>query len=227
MRRLILIGLLCLTGACGRPLTEPERAYVADLTGSEVDADKVRIMRGGILSVVQFRFPARPRVTCQERLFPPSEEKILTGSPAAAVLHNWIYFNRGNFLPDYVPEYPERFYLYDAMVFGHETVHVWQWQNRDKTGFTPLRAVREHQLSDDPYLFDIDKEQSFSDFGYEQQGSVMEEFICCQALAPHSARTDRLRELLRPHFPVARLEKLAQSTVIPPFDSVDLGGICD
>ena len=57
------------------------------------------------------------------------------------------------------------------MLFAHEMVHVWQWQNRHVTGYHPLKAAQEHNAVD-PYLFDLSQAPKFLDYGFEQQGAT-------------------------------------------------------
>ena len=64
------------------------------------------------------------------------------------------------------------------------------------TGYFPLKAAFEHVGSPDPYLFDLGTSADFLDYGYEQQGAIMEEYVCCRTLAPQAARTERLHEML-------------------------------
>ena len=41
------------------------------------------------------------------------------------------------YLDDYVSDYPDRINLIAAMYFAHEMTHIWQWQNRELTGYHP------------------------------------------------------------------------------------------
>ena len=110
-----------------------------------------------------------------------------------------------------------------AMYLVHELTHVWQWQNRARTGYTPLRVGAEHTRSADPYLFDTDANARFLDYGYEQQASLVEEYLCCQVLDPEGARTGRLHALLSQ---VMNPGDLPQVGVILPWDGVERRGIC-
>jgi len=139
---------------------------------------------------------------------------------------NRVLFDKDWFLEDYLPEYPDRMGLIAAMLFAHELTHVWQWQNRKTTGYHPLKAAAEHSPGGDPYLFDISKAPKFLDFGYEQQGSIVEEFVCCRALAPDAPRTKRLHGLISQVMPVAPLTRGRTSDVRVPWDGVDVNGIC-
>ncbi|MGR3467362.1 MAG: hypothetical protein ACU0CI_05735 [Shimia sp.] len=201
MRVAALLFLILLT-ACGRALTPEERAFTADLLGPSFAAEPVRLVPDVPMRGITITIPERPRTTCRERIVPEGTPgEVRRASPAAVVAFNTMYMARGWSLGNFLEGYPERLNLYEAMLFGHEMVHVWQWQNRDATGYHPLRAAAEHQVMDDPYLFETAPGRSFLDYGYEQQGALMEEYICCAALDPGAARTARLRALLAPHFP--------------------------
>ena len=112
------------------------------------------------------------------------------------------------------------------MLFAHELTHVWQWQNRTETGYTPLRAAFEHDGARDPYLFDIGNAASFADFGFEQQGAIVEEYVCCRALDPTAPRTARLHALISEQMPVAPLPQSRPFAVGLPWKGVQLQGIC-
>lgn len=220
--------ILMLLGACGRPLTENEAAFAQAIHGDAVDLDRVRLVRGALVGSVTFQRKARPRVTCRERILPPAKEEIVTAKPAAVVLFNRIYFTHDWYIEDYMPAYPDRLYLVEAMLLAHEMTHVWQWQNRAVTGYHPLRAAAEHTRSDDPYLFDLDAAPRFLDYGFEQQGSIVEEYVCCRALAPEAPRTQRLHDMLSEAFPVSNLPNgRRESDVYLPWKDAELRGICD
>ena len=114
--------------------------------------------------------------------------------------------------------------LIEAMFFAHEITHVWQWQNRSVTGYTPFRASREHRVADDPYLFDLTTKTRFLDFSYEQQASIVEEYVCCAALDPGAPRTDRLRQLIGGAMPLQSL-KIPRNVRLP-WDGAETEGIC-
>lgn len=222
----LMLTLVFVTG-CGRPLTETERAFAQNIHGPSVDLDRVRVARGALVGSVTFRRPARPRVTCRERILPPPTTDIVTARPAAVVVFNRIHFTQDWYLDDYMPRYPERLNLIRAMLLAHEMTHVWQWQNRDVTGYHPLKAAAEHGRTDDPYLFDATVEHAFLDYGYEQQGAIVEEYVCCRALAPQAERTKRLHEMLEAAFPVSMLPQSRAHDVVLPWKDAEIGGICD
>ncbi|RKE94519.1 hypothetical protein [Sulfitobacter guttiformis] len=223
--RLLLIALLFLT-ACGRPLTDAERAFAYDIHGPTLNYSSVRLHDGAPTRAVTFRRKPRPRTTCRELIFPAhTEEKVITSKPAAVALFNTVLFDKDWYLDDYLPDYPDRIGLIAAMLLSHELTHVWQWQNRKLTGYSPLKAAFEHGASDDPYLFELE-DRRFLDFAYEQQGSIVEEFVCCRALQPQGARTKRLHGLISQVMPVSALPQSPAYDVTLPWDGVDLDLIC-
>ena len=221
-----LILLLMLAAACGRPLTDRERAFAGQIQGESLNMDRVRLVDGAPVPAVTFRRQARPRTSCREKILPPVKAEVVTVTPAAVTLFNSIYFSRGWFLDDYVPEYPGKLHLDEAMLLAHELTHVWQWQNRRATGYSPLRAAAEHSQSPDPYLFELDSAADFLAFGYEQQGAIVEEYVCCRALAPAAPRTKRLHAMISGAMPLAELPQSRESDVYLPWKGVELQGIC-
>ena len=226
MRSLLI--LLLTVSACGRKLTDNESAYLGTLFGDQLKPQKVRLVEGAPIAAVTFRRKARPRVTCRERILPPIKDEIVTAKPAAATLFNTVYFVRDWYVEDYMRGYPERMHLSASMLLAHEITHVWQWQNRKVTKYTPWRAIAEHGNLDDPYLFELDGAPNFLSFGYEQQGAIMEEYVCCRALAPTAARTQRLHDMLRAVMPVKDLPRSGrrERPVAMPWKGAELNGIC-
>lgn len=220
--------LLLFLASCGRPLTVNERAFAGDIMGDTLNFSAVRLHDGAPVRAITMTRQARPRTTCRERILPPEKVgEVIQTKPAAVALWNTVMFSEDWYLDDYLPDYPDRIGLIAAMIFAHELTHIWQWQNRKTTGYTPLRALREHGGGADPYLFDLTSEPAFGDFAFEQQGSIVEEFVCCRALAPQAPRTHRLHALIAQEMPVAPLPQSTAYDVGMPWDGVELKGICD
>jgi len=227
MTRALILLFCVLLAACGRPLTEAERAYMADLQGDSFDADAVRIVENPLVGLGVQSYPARPQVTCRERVYPPPDTPIIEGRTGGITLFNTLHVREDIFLDDYVGGRDGHRSLAAAMFFAHEMTHVWQWQNRAVTGYHPFRAFAEHARIEDPYLFDPDDARRFLDYGYEQQASLVEEYVCCRAVEPNGARTGRLERLLRQVMPVTPLQSRAdQIEEVVPWDGAGLRGIC-
>lgn len=223
--RLIPIFLVLVT--CGRALTDSESAFLSTLHGDTLDQSRLRMVDGALVGEVTFERKPRPRVTCRERILPPVKREIVTVSPAGVTLFNKIFFAQDWYAENYVRDYPDTLHLAGAMLLAHEATHVWQWQNRELTGYHPLKAAAEHNVSDDPYLFELTETRDFLSFGYEQQGAIVEEYVCCRALDPQAARTRRLHDMLAAVMPVSDLPRAGrESNVWIPWKDADLRGIC-
>ncbi|MEM6940491.1 MAG: hypothetical protein AAF943_03980 [Pseudomonadota bacterium] len=224
---MLRVLLLCLVlAACGRPLTSNEQAFLETFHGETLNMDRVRLHDGAPTRAVTFRRKPRPRTTCRELILPPVTEAIVTSKPAAVALYNTVLFDRDWYLEDYLPDYPDTIGLIAAMLFAHEITHVWQWQNRASSGYSPLRAGAEQITRDDPYLFELDEAPAFGDFGFEQQASIVEEYVCCRALAPDGPRTARLHALIEAVMPVKPLPASREWNVRLPWAGAEIGGIC-
>lgn len=220
-----LIVLLCLgLMACGRPLTDNERAFVQSIHGDSIDVSRIRMVNGALIGKTTYTRKKRPRVACRERIFPEPKTETVTVGPAAFVLYNTVFFSQDWFLDDYLPQLDERLGLVNAMLFAHEMAHVWQWQNRAQTGYSPLKAANEHVTQDDPYLFDVNNDTRFEDFAFEQQASIVEEYVCCAALDPDAPRTKRLKTLLQQGFPLQDIK--IPDEIIIPWAGAEVRGIC-
>jgi hypothetical protein len=226
--RLLLLLCLCLLAACGRPLTPSETAYLQAIHGEALNTSRMRLTNGHFAGAITYQMPVRPRTTCQERIWPPiTEAREVTVSPAATVIFNRVLMRKDVYRADFLKGWPERVDLFDAMLLAHEATHVWQWQNRGRTGYTPLKALNEHVTSADPYLFEPDAPRDFLDFGYEQQGSIVEEYVCCRLLDPQAPRTGRLRQMIGRHMPIHRLDAVIDRPLIRvPWEGVQTEGIC-
>ena len=224
--RFVLVFSLVLLAACGRPLTPSEAAFIQAYQGPGIDTSRA-FLADGLRAPSPRTFPVRPRLTCQQRIYPPPRGDTFRSAPVALTAFRQVYFDDRLYSPDFMSQYPDRVYLPDAMLLAHEMVHVWQWQNRDLTGYHPLKAALEHTGARDPYLFDPETESPFLSFAYEQQGAIMEEYICCKALAPSSPRTQRLHAMLSEVFALPPLDQPIAREIYLPWEGVTLEGICD
>lgn len=223
MRVALLLSLL-LIAACTRPLTTGEISFASQLFSQEIDPTHIRFNDGAMIGKVTYKRDKRPRLACRERIWPEPTSETITVGPAAVAIHNKVFFAKPYFSKDYLQSYPERINLFAVMLFAHELTHVWQWQNRAKTGYSPVRAANEHGTAEDPYLYDINTKTRLLDYGFEQQASIVEEYVCCAALDPEAPRTKRLEALLRGAFPLGELR--IPNDIYVPWDGVQRKGIC-
>ena len=222
--RVLLIFTLFVVVSCGRPLSDAEKTFAQAMHGDTLTTERVRFVRGAVVGSVTYKRQKRPRLACRERIFPEPESEIVTVGPAAIALHNKVFYTKPYYLDDFMDRYDEEIDLFAAMLFAHEMTHVWQWQNRNITGYTPFRAGNEHITLDDPYLFDLNTNTDLLEYGFEQQAGIVEEYVCCAALDPDAPRTERLRKMLEGAFPIGDLQ--IPDKVILPWDEAETRGIC-
>lgn len=218
-----LLALSVLISGCGRTLTDNETELASRLFGGGFDASRARLGSSELIGLRETMFRARPQTTCRERIVPPPETEWLTGRTAGVTLWNRVTVRDNLMREDFVRLPDGTMPLGLAMFFAHEMTHVWQWQNRDLTGYSPLRVGLEHRHGVDPYLFDTESAPNFTDFGYEQQASLVEEYVCCTALDPDGARTRRLHGLLSQ---VMEPGDLPDWPVRIPWRDAQIDGIC-
>ncbi|MEM6825197.1 MAG: hypothetical protein AAGB18_06935 [Pseudomonadota bacterium] len=226
MRSLLIFVVLALSACGGRSLTPAERAFTDTVMGPALVTDDVRLVKGAVVGLIPVTVNPRPQTSCRERLYPPITEPVEATYPAFA-RRETVYYTRAFWSDDFLAGYPQALDLDQAMRLAHELTHVWQWQERAKTGYHPFSAVLEHVRSADPYLVEIDETRAFGDYGWEQQGAIVEEFVCCRALDPNGARTAQLTSLVRQVFPAAMARDTARPNAIRlPWEGAELQGIC-
>lgn len=218
--------LLLLVACSTRPMTGAEQAFSATVQGSALEAGAVRVNRGVLIAGFPSTRKPRPYVSCRERIRPRETEERISWSVAGLVVGQHLFVSRSAWKDDFLTYYPATLPLDDAMFFAHEMTHVWQWQHRRNTGYSPWRAASEHGAKDDPYLFELVPGRGFAAYGVEQQASLVEEFVCCRALDPEGARTDNLYELLVPVFPGLARRSMATDITLP-WAEAETHGICD
>lgn len=206
MRALAVVALCCLA-ACGRPLTPGERNYADILFGDTLDAEPVRVHQGLGLAPPVTTVPATVRQvqgtdTACLRVPQPRGD----APPWAFALGNGVFLDSSIYTSDAALGWPVGLRLPQALVLAHELTHVWQWQNRDRTGYSALRAVAESWRLSDPYYAARGAAPDFLAFGYEQQAALVEDYICFAYANPGHPRRDELRALIDPVIPLDRFD---------------------
>ena len=87
-----------------------------------------------------------------------------------------------------------------AILLAHEATHVWQWQNRAVTGYSPLAAASENLQMRDPYVYELEPGKAFLDYGFEQQARMVGDYVCEVSRNPRSAKSRALMDVLAPVF---------------------------
>lgn len=208
IRAAALCALLALS-ACARPLSPTETGVAKSLFGSSLDTEAVTITAGiGVLPLPQARASAAGPAMAEARAAPDdlcvrkrSARRYWTW-PAAFVLRNTVFFSYDFYLADSFRGFPVSVPYPSALILAHELVHVWQWQNRARTGYTVRGSAGETLETVDPYWFAVDRDAEFLTYGYEQQGAIVQDFVCYALFDADDPKLDELAGLLRPVLPV-------------------------
>lgn len=213
MKPLVLVALMVFLSGCasGRHLSVSERAMAADIFGPSLDANEVRVKKGfrgaptngdGKPPPERIKIQHRPGVCDRVNPNPPK------GPPPAWALYNSVHFSKDWYRDDLAPGWPDRILLPQSLILAHELVHVWQWQNRKITGYRPAKAGLESVLNKDPYFYKPKDSNELLEFGYEQQASLLEDYLCYAVFDPDNERRKRIKVILDPHFKMDRIDAL-------------------
>lgn len=204
---LLGLALALLLAACARPLTEAESRFAEDIFGESIDTSKVSISVGLGIGPAYETVPTSVRVLRgTERACVRTPQPAGSQPPQAFAFRNRMHFDAVLYSGDMARPWPEGMRFPNALILAHELTHVWQWQNRDRTGYTPWRAMRESWRFADPYFSAAEDAPVFLSFGYEQQAAMVEDFVCFTVANPTHPRRQELRALLEPVLPVAAFE---------------------
>jgi hypothetical protein len=201
------LTLLALS-ACARPLSSTETMVAKSLFGDTLDTSTVTVTAGvGALPLPQARTAAGPAMS--EARAAPDDLCVRKRStrrywtwPAAFVLWDDIFFSYDFYLADTFRGFPESVPYPSALIMAHELVHVWQWQNRARTGYSVQGSAGETVETVDPYWFVAERDAEFLTYGYEQQGAIMQDFVCHALFDAEDPKLDELAAILRPVLPV-------------------------
>jgi len=207
----MLIILTVLAACSGRPLAPGEVAFAQDLFGDDLDVDKIRLSAGFGVGTRPATKPLPPRQSAIaqrpgicDRVTPTGP----TGPPPAWTLYQNVHFAREFYREDVLPGWPEQLLLPHSLLMAHELVHVWQWQNRGRTGYRPAKAGLESFLNLDPYFYVPDEGGNFLEYGFEQQAALLEDYLCYGMFDQKNPRRAKLRAILAPHFQVDRIDEV-------------------
>ncbi len=210
-RPLVLTVLASVTvlAACSRSLTPNETMVAKALFGDTLDTEEVTVMAGiGVLPLPREPKPEPGAEEAEPQAAPPGlcDRKRSTHRywtwPAAFVLENDIFFSYKYYPQDAFRGFPESLPYPASVIMAHELVHVWQWQNRARTAYSTNRAAQETMDNVDPYWFEANRTAEFLSYGYEQQGAIMQDFVCYAFFDRKNPRLEELAAILRPVLPV-------------------------
>ncbi|MCK0137681.1 hypothetical protein [Aliiroseovarius sp. F47248L] len=213
-RLILVLGSLVVlaVSGCARKLSETEVELSQLVFGDSLDTEKVRVRAGiGILPLpdaepIPKGAPKNyahklPKGVCDR--VPQPDRKI--EFPAGFVLWNQVFLKRDLYRDDMFEGWPESLPMPHALLMMHELVHVWQWQNRSRTGYTPGRSGAESLRPGDPYYWPAREAGAYLSYGFESQAAMVEDYMCMTLFDPMNPRRADLAALIGPVLPVTRL----------------------
>lgn len=213
-RVILVVGALVVLGTagCARNLSDTEVEMSRLVFGDSLDTDKVRVRAGiGVLPLPKAKPTPKdapkqdarklPKGVCDR--VPQPDRKI--EFPAGFVLWNQVFLKRDLYRDDMFEGWPKSLPMPHAVLMMHEFVHVWQWQNRDRTGYTPGRSGAESLRPGDPYYWPGREAGAYLSYGFEAQAAMVEDYMCMTLFDPTNPRRADLAALIGPVLPVTRL----------------------
>ncbi len=202
------VGLLlaiAFLAACSRPLTPAETEFAESFFGPSLDTSKIRVAQGLGITPLYRTVPGKVQlVEGTDRACLRTPQPRGAQPPQAFAVANRLHFDTELYSSDMMLKWPDAMRIPQSLIFAHELTHAWQWQNRNVTGYSPLRAVAESIELADPYFSEGNAE--FFSFGYEQQAALVEDYLCFVFANPNHPRRADLREVLEPVFPIDEFE---------------------
>jgi hypothetical protein len=209
------LAALAVSASCTRSLTDNEAAFTHALCGDTIDTDAIEVLAGAGITPLPYVTPQQKAARAEAAKAPPrkapedicvrkpSPRKYAWSWPAAFVLENNVYLAYRYYAKDaFAGVYDGRVPYPQTLLMAHELVHVWQWQNRELTDYTPEKSGSESVKSRDPYYWVGEAGREFLSYGYEQQAAIIEDFVCYALLDPEDAKLGEIADILRPVLPV-------------------------
>ncbi|MCK7610656.1 hypothetical protein [Roseibium sediminicola] len=209
-----LLGVLCLALALSgcRALTANEKNFASKIYSGQLNANKIEVYSPGkssqdtndkLKSTLAEDYASAKSVESYGLTKSELLERAavsLRSKPEALVIHNRIYYKTGSYKADFAEGFPTRVNVDDLDLLAHEIMHVWQYQNRERTGFSLLAIAMENIRYRDPYAYTIVPGKRFLSYRFEQQGKMAQDYVRLSYIQPNSAKLKKLRKLLSEEF---------------------------
>ncbi|MCI2399374.1 hypothetical protein [Aliiroseovarius subalbicans] len=204
---------LFLVAGCARGLAPGEEDFAKALFGDSLNTDRIIVQAGiGVVPLPRDKTPnvdadappprKPPKGMCKRVPSP----RLGWQYPAGFVLWNEVYLKSDFYRSDMMEGWPNSVLLPHALLMAHELVHVWQWQNRARTDYTPSTSGAESVGNRDPYFYEADPTRTFLSYGFEQQAAMIEDYVCYRLFEPNAPRRRELYELINPVLPLGNFE---------------------
>lgn len=146
--------------------------YSPDVSQEAVDARLREALRADLQNNKSFNL----RGLSREQYIEVAAEKLKRTVPAL-VLKNRVYYSRDEYRKDFAEGFPYYPRVSELGLFAHELAHVWQYQNRARTGYSLLAVASEHLIYREPYDYVVEPGKKFLDYRFEQQAKMIEDWV--------------------------------------------------
>lgn len=215
VRRLVTSLIFLSLAACSRPMTDGEISYSREILSQGLDFGEVRFSGQEAQGI---RLAERQLAQDVQKILeaPGNEEnadRLMSSLPSlfgadAIVIGNTVFFDRDVYSSDFSTSIIDS----DRWLMAHEVTHVWQWQNREVTGYTFAKVVSEHlEFGDDVYEYSLIEGKSFTEYRFEQQGAIVQCYAMLRQIRPTDPLTVRHEQLIRSEFPLDAMLELIGS----------------
>jgi len=197
--------------ACSREMTDGEKEYSSQILTRGINFDNVTFL--GWLSEDQKKSEALEQIRKENEVISQygSSDEVLTlipslfGADAIAIGNKIIFEN-------YLMDFSTSIFDSDRWLMAHELVHVWQWQNRERLDYSFSKVVSEHiEYGDGVYDYVLISGKRFTEYRFEQQGSIVQCYAQLRQTMPNSPITKEHEKLIRSEFPLDEILKILGS----------------
>lgn len=216
MKVWMILAVLVLAGCSGRPLVPDEVAALRGIQGEQVRYADVRVHDGVFRRTAKVRKALREEGSELSALLEQAALTDVSGRPLtertavqhfvarpdALTLGDHIYYQRDMYRKNFARGLNGDVPVWDLALLAHEVTHVWQHQNRSRTGYSLAAVILEHLRHDEPYAFRLAPGKAFLDYRFEQQGAMVQRYVICSYF-PSTPWFEQLRAVVEPVFGTA------------------------
>ncbi len=197
-----LTGIVLALASCSRDMTEGEIEYSQDILTRNLDFSQVSFVGWASEKAKAreaFELMAREDELADRFAGAESMAASLPGlfGADALTIGNKVFFDQ------FLWDFSTSIYEEDRWLMAHELVHVWQWQNRDRLGYSFSKIIAEHiEFGDEVYEYSLKSGKRFTEYRFEQQGQIVQCFAQLRFTHPNDPATERHRQVIRAEFPL-------------------------
>lgn len=202
----ILVVWMLLTGC--RSLVPNEQNFLSNIYSGQLNFSKIwvhsvaarsSLTKERVKETLEFELRETDTITTfgmdRAELLERSTEALLR-IPGGVTIKNDIYFSKRAYQTDFAAGFPTEVNFSDLGLMAHEVMHVWQHQNRKRTGYSLLVVASEHLRYRDPYQYTIVNGKKFLKYRFEQQAQMVQDYVVLSYFPKDPAKLREITALL-------------------------------